>query len=247
MDTAVGRNLEYLERPYTRAVELGVARERDYEQAEREQTARARGYDVADAGARDASLLDGYDAPHRAVVLVAFATARLGHVALEVARLDGTETTDDPTWELALVAARDTASNTLGLAHLALQAYAQAVGYHASPWVGHAPARRAKYSRGGMRLYGSSAACAGRGGRGSLPAPAGCVRTPRARATLLATDPDDRHATDELAQHTRRAAFALSAAARAIRDDRMRVADELAAGLGQVLVVFAITSEAQPV
>jgi hypothetical protein len=66
----------------------------------------------------------------------------------------------------------------------------------------------------------------------------------RARATLPATDAAARDAAGDLAEQVCRAAQAFNRAADAIADDGMRVADEFATGLGQILVLCAITSDA---
>jgi hypothetical protein len=194
-----------LDAVYRRGVEVGTTRELAYRRARREEAARSRGCTIADDGAAaSADVLDGYDGAHRAGVLVMLAAAHAATAATELARLDRAE--DEALSELALVAARDTASSALALAQLALDAHARAVAYDASAWVRHA--------------------------------------LERARATLLASDPDACDPIPELVGQILCVVQAFAVAARAIADDGMRVADELATGLGRLLALLAITGAA---
>jgi hypothetical protein len=208
MDAAAHLSGKRLKRMYQHAVDAGAARECAHECARREEAARARGGrtplgDPADS----ADVLEGYDGPHRALTLLTLAAVRLPYVARELARVDRPDYADDPLRGFALAAARDCASSTLGITQLALQAHAQAVGYDASAWVGHA--------------------------------------LDRARATLLAPDPTAHTAALDLMEPIRQASRAFTLAAGALANqDGLRVADELATGLGQTLVLFAIMDEA---
>ena len=124
---------------YRRGVEVGTTRELAYRRARREVAARSRGCTIADDGAAaSADVLDGYDGAHRSAVLVMLAAVRAASVATELARLDRGDDEDDALFELALVAACETASCALALAQLALDAHARAIGYDASAWVRHA-------------------------------------------------------------------------------------------------------------
>lgn len=208
MDAAAHLSGESLKRVYQHAVDAGGARECAHECARREEAARARGCRTPLADPADsADVLDGYDGPHRALALLTLAAVRLPYVARELARLDRPDYADDPLRGFALAAARDCASSALGDTQLALEAHAQAVGYDASEWVGHA--------------------------------------LDRARATLLASDPTAHTVALDLMEQIRQASRAFAVAASALANhDALRVADELATGLGQTLVLFAIMGQA---
>jgi hypothetical protein len=139
MTAAARMSREDLQRALGHAVEAGVARECADQRARREEAARARGCPSPIANpAESADVLDGYDGPHRAIALLTLAATRLPLLAAELARLDRLYTAEDGMIELALLAARDITSSTLGLAQLALAAHAQSIGYDTSAWIGHA-------------------------------------------------------------------------------------------------------------
>ena len=196
-----------LDAVYRRGVDAGTTRELAYRRARREVAARSRGCTIADGGAAaSADVLDGYDGAHRSAVLVMLAAVRAASVATELARLDRADDEDEAPFELALVAARETASCALALAQLALDAHARDVAYDASAWVRHA--------------------------------------LERARATLLASDPDACDPIPELVGQISLAGRAFAVAVDAIADDGMRVADELATGIGRLLAVLVIIGAA---
>jgi hypothetical protein len=180
-----------LDAVYRRGVEVGTTRELAYRRARDEEAERSRRCTIADDGAAaSADVLDGYDGAHRAGVLVMLAAARAACVATELARLGRVDDGDGALFERGLIAARDTASSALALAHLALEAHARAVAYDVSAWV-----RRA-LERARAALPASAP-----DGRDPLPELVGqilCVGQAFAVAARAIAD-DGMHVGDELA------------------------------------------------